>query len=92
MPCGLGAALEAVLNDGLVFFRCVCKLSSFPDVVGNGFFDVSVLAVSCGGGGDERMSMVGRGDDHGVDVFGFADLAVVLEFRDFDSILFKLRG
>ena len=53
VPCGFGATLEAVLDDGFVFYCRVSELTTFPDVVGNGFFNVGMFAVSGGGGGDE---------------------------------------
>ena len=39
-----GAGLGPGLNDSIVFARCFNELPSFPDIVGNGFFDVHILA------------------------------------------------
>ncbi len=81
-----------MLDDDFVFFRGVGELTAFDDVVGDGFFDVGVLAVGGSGCGDEGVGVVRGGDDDCIDVFGFACLPVVFEFLDFDVFLGEFVG
>ena len=92
VPCGFGATLEAVLDDDFVFLCGVSELAAFPDVVGNGFLDVSMFAVGGGGGGDEGVSVVGRGDDDGIDFRGFTGFAEIRKFGDFDVFFLQFGG
>lgn len=90
MPCGFGAALEAVLDDDFVFIRGIGELAAFPNVVGNGFFNVGMFAVGGSSGGDEGMGMVGRGDDDGIDFFRFTGFPIIGELGDFD-VMFRFQ-
>ena len=81
-----------MLDDGLVFRGGVGELAAFPDVVGNGFLDVGVLTIRGGGGSDEGVGVVRRGDDDGVDVLRLADLAEIGEFRDLGAFLVEFGG
>ena len=92
MPCGFGAALEAVLDDGFVFHCGVSELTTFPDVMGNGFFNVGMFAVGSGGSGDKGVGVVGRGDDHGIDFWRFAGFAEIAELDDFDIFFLLCHG
>ncbi len=73
------AALGPALNDPIVFEGGSCELASFPDGMGNGFFDVDVFPRLGGPDGGEGVPVVGGGNHHGVDVLVVekaADVAV----------------
>lgn len=89
-PGGLGAALEAVLDDHPEFRLRLGQLAAFPDVVGNRLLDINMLAVRRGGDGDQAVGVVRRGDAHRVDVLGLAKLPVVREGLDLDALLVEL--
>src|SRR5262249_8232548 len=76
------AALCASRGDPLVLPSGLDELRALPDIVGNGFLDVGVLArLHCPDGG-QRMPMIGRSDGDRVDVFVVEDAAHVgLELR-----------
>lgn len=86
-PACFGAALEAVGDDYPVVPLTVGEFTAFPDVVGDGLFDVDVLAVRGGGEGDESVGVVASGDGDGIDVLAFTELAVVGEGFDLDVVL-----
>lgn len=77
VPSLLGAALESVGNHDAVVGLSKGEFFAFPDIVGDGLFDVDVLSLSGGAKGDEGMSVVTGGDANGVDFGILADLAVV---------------
>lgn len=77
VPALFGAALEAVGDGDSVVGLTEGEFFSFPYVVGDGFFDVDVLAHGGGGEGDEGVGVVAGGDGDGVDLGVFTDLAVV---------------
>jgi hypothetical protein len=62
-----GALLQAHLHDALVAARGLHHEAPFAHHVGDGFFDVHILAGLAGGHGDEGMPMIGRGYHHRVD-------------------------
>jgi len=82
-----GAALGAGLDDLLVFAGGVHELAAFPDVVGDGFLDVNILARLHGPDGSEGMPVIGRGDGDDVDVLVFEHLPDVGVSGDFDALL-----
>jgi hypothetical protein len=89
-PRGLGAALEAVLDDLPVFRLRFGEHAAFPDVVGDGLFHVDVLAVRRGGDGDQAVGVIRRGDADGIDVLRFTQFPIVAVGRDLGSSLLDL--
>ncbi len=81
-----------MLDDGFVFLGGVGELAALPDVVGDGFLDVGVFSVGSCGDTNEGVGVIGGGDDHGIDVLGFTDLAVISELLDLEAFFIELRG
>ena len=77
VPGLFGAALESVGDDDAVVGLAEGELFAFPDVMGDGLFDVDVLSLSGGAKGDEGVGVVAGGDADGIDIGVLADLAVV---------------
>lgn len=65
-----GATLVAHLGDEFGVSRCFVEIANFGDVVAERFLDADVLAMFDGVHGGGVVSVVGSGDDDGVDVFG----------------------
>ena len=78
-----------MLDDDFVFFGTKSELATFPNIVGNGFLDVNMLAVGSCGERDENVGVVWRGDAYGINVLGLAELAVVGIGIDLDPLLFQ---
>ncbi len=71
--------MGAALDDAVVFESGSGELASFPDGVGDWFFDVDVFPGLCGPDGSEGVPVVRGGNHHGVDVLVLkeaADIAV----------------
>src|SRR5262245_15951359 len=64
-----GALLRADLDHAFVFARRLNHLAPFVYGARDGLLDVNVLARLTGHHGLQRMPVVGRGDDHRVNVF-----------------------
>ena len=83
VPSFCGAALHAVLdNQFVILLRRFHQFSTFPDVVGDGFFDVNVFAGLQGPDGGQGVPVVGGGNHDGVQLFvfqKFADVGVGVE-------------
>jgi hypothetical protein len=72
------AAVGAVLNDSIVLACRLDQLLAFPEAVGTGLFEVDILAGLAGPDRPQGVPVVGRGDDHGVDVLVFDKVLLVL--------------
>jgi len=77
---GAGANLGAGLGDAAGFLRGGDQLAPFPDVVGNGFLDVDILAGLKCPDAHERVPVVGRRDRDGIEVGRGEQLADVGKF------------
>ena len=80
--CGLPAAVVARglrpdLQHLAVPLDRVAQLDGLLDGVRHRLFDIDVLAGRHGVDGDLAVPVVGRGDQHGVDVVAFEQLAIV---------------
>ena len=64
------------------FLGCIQQLPTFPDVVTDGLLDIHMLAMLHGRHGDERMSVVRRGDGHCVHLRVQHQLPVIGVSRD----------
>ena len=72
-------ALGAALDDSIVFECRCCKLASFPNRVGHGFFHVHIFSSLRGPNCGERVPVIGCGNHHRIDVLAFekpTDVAV----------------
>ena len=73
VPCrsrvGAAAVLKSHLHNALVLTGRFEHLPSFPDGIRWIFLDVHVLAGLAGADGGQRMPVLRRGNDHGIDVF-----------------------
>ncbi len=74
------ANLGAGLGDAAGFLSGGDELAAFPDVVGNGFFDVDIFAGLQGPDAHERVPVVGGGDGDRVEVGRGEELANVGKF------------
>lgn len=73
-----GPLLGAELEDALVLTDGSAEELVFGDSQAHGFFQVDVLAGAGGGDRHRDVPMVRGGDEHGVDVGSFEDLAEVV--------------
>ena len=73
-----GALLGAHLQDAVVLAHGLHQLLSLIDGEGGGLLQVDILAGLAGGDGHHGVLVVGRGDDHGVDVRTGQQVLVVL--------------
>ena len=65
---GRAALLGAVLEDPVVFLENLAAEQVLLDADAQGLFDVAVFPRASCHDGDRHVPVVGRGDDHGVDV------------------------
>jgi hypothetical protein len=72
-----GTFLGPGLHDAVVLAGGLDHLAAFPDIVGNGLFDVYVLARLAGPDRHERMPVVGGRRGNGVDFLVFEQLTDV---------------
>ena len=56
LDAGVGADLDAGLDDAVIFAGGLDELATFPDVVGDGFLDVNIFAGLDGPDGGEGIS------------------------------------
>ncbi len=80
----IAALLGAALDDAVVFAGGFDDLATFPDVVGDGFFNIDVLPCLDRPDGGECVPVVAGGNDDGVDVFvldKFAQISRALGVR-----------
>ena len=86
------SALRAHLDHAAVLSGRGHHLPAFPHVVGERLLDVDVLARLAGPDRGQGMPMVGRGDDHGVDVLVVEQFADVAVDGDLDAAVFEQLG
>ncbi len=79
------ALLEPDLDDALAGLRRGHDGAPLGDVVAERLFDVDILAGLHGAQRRDRVPMIGRRDNHRVDVLAVEDLAVVHGFQDAGS-------
>ena len=65
----IGAIIEIGLDHPIVFTCGLDYFAPFENVVGDGFFDIDVLAGLTGSDGDQGVPVIGGGGGHGIDVF-----------------------
>ena len=85
-----GAALGTGLDDLFVFPCCFDQLASFPDIVGNGFFDINIFAGLDAPDRGQGMPMVGGCDGDDVDIFVLKQFADICEGLDRHSFVGQL--
>jgi hypothetical protein len=85
----IGAALSAGLDDAIIFASGLDELSALPDVVGNGLFQIDILAGLAGPHAHERMPMIGSGDGDNIDVFIIEHFPEVLVACDESFLILK---
>src|SRR5262245_19840158 len=76
-PLVTGGRLRADLDDAVCGLGRLVKPLGLLDGASHGLFAINVLAGLHRLDGDRRVPMVGRGDDHGVDVLAGDHLAVI---------------
>ena len=74
---GVGPLLAACLEDAFFAGHGITQDPPLVDRVGQGFLDVGVLAVAHGVERSEDMPVVGRANQHGIDVVAAGDFAKV---------------
>ena len=73
----LGALLHAGLENAAVLAGGVDQHATLAQREGDGFLDVDIFAGEHGGAGDRSMPVIGRGDEHDVDI-GAGDEILIL--------------
>ncbi len=86
------ADLSTGLGNAAGFLGGGDKLAAFPDVVGNGFFDVDIFAGLQGPDAHERVPVIGGGNSDGVEIGCGEELANVGKFFYNDALFGEIGG
>ena len=77
-----GALLAADLKNAGVAVDGVDQVFGFADGEGERLFAVDILAGGAGGGGEQAVPVIGRGDEDGVDFLAVQEVVIVVIIFD----------
>ena len=75
---GTAAALRPQLDHAGILASSLDHASALVEIMGGRFFHVHVLAGLTGPNRGQRVPVIGRGYDHGINTFVFQDAAQIL--------------